>query len=260
MNSSISQLDSSTTEAATRRVGDRTAAQSSTADVSTSPVKAVTFDVNGTLIHSPRMGEIYADVLRRHGIAVAGSEILAVIRDVWQEFSCQQRLGEDRFSTHPEGSRGWWFRFIDRVGEHLGDARPSRFAKTELFERFAQADAWVIYEEVQEVLTALRNRGLRLAVLSNWDDRLPLLLERLELAPYFEAVVYSAAVGVEKPFPAIFQAALDRLDAAPEEVVHVGDRPQEDIEGAEAVGMRALHLARGGSGDLRDLRPLPELL
>lgn len=222
-------------------------------------LRAVTFDVTGTLIHAPRLGEIYAEVLRRHSMEVEPVEARRAVRLVWGEFSCACRLGEDRFSAHPEGCRGWWSSFLERVCQHLEVGRPSPFARAELYDRFGRAEAWEIYTEVPETLDRLRAQGLKLGVVSNWDDRLPRLLERLGLASRFEVVVYSAEVGGEKPFPAIFRRALERLATPAELALHVGDRREEDVEGAQAVGMPALHLdRRDGSGDLADLRPLGE--
>ena len=111
------------------------------------------------------------------------------------------------------------------------------------------------------MLKTLQQKDLKMIVISNWDDRLPELLEELELAQYFETIVFSAAVGVEKPFPAIFERALAALELPAEQVVHIGDRVKEDVEGARAVGMQSIHLDRESeTGDIRDLRPLIELL
>lgn len=220
-------------------------------------VLAVTFDVTGTLIHSPRLGEIYSAVLARHGTAVDGHEVGRVVRLVWQEFQCAQRLGEDRFGRHPGGARGWWGRFLERVCEQMEASPPSRFAQAELFDRFGSPEAWEVYPEVPATLDRLARQGLRLGVISNWDERLPVLLERLGLARRFDVIAYSAAVGSEKPFPAIFRHALARLGVAAESALHVGDRPTDDVEGADGVGMPALHLDRSGAaGDLAELSPL----
>lgn len=225
------------------------------------PVRAISFDINGTLIHSPRLGEVYSQVLGRHGIEVTPQRAYEVVRSVWQEFSCLRRPGEDLFSAHPEGSKGFWYQFIERVCEHLESPPPSPFAKSELFQRFAGPEPWEVFEEVPETLKALQEKGARLVVISNWDDRLPALLEGLGLASFFETIVFSAGVGVEKPFPAIFERALAELDLPPEQVVHIGDRVREDIEGARGVGMQAIHLTRGSDiGDLQDLNSLSEML
>lgn len=221
-------------------------------------IEAVTFDVTNTLIHSPRLGEIYAEVLTRHGIPLNPREARRLVSVVWQELSCSAEPGRDRFSSHPEGERGWWMRFLERICEHLEVPPPSRFAAAELFHRFGSAGAWEVFPEVPEALSALAGAGIRLGVVSNWDHRLPEVLEQLGLARFFDAVVYSSAVGVEKPDGRIFAEALARLGVPAERALHVGDSRLEDVEGAEAVGMRALHLTRGSrAGDLSDLAPLP---
>ncbi len=99
---------------------------------------------------------------------------------------------------------------------------------------------------------------MRLGVVSNWDHRLPTVLEELGLARFFGSVTYSQKAGVEKPDPRIFLQALDELAVEPAATVHVGNSPLEDVEGAVAAGMGALHLLRSGGGDLRDLSSLPE--
>jgi putative hydrolase of the HAD superfamily len=224
-------------------------------------IAAVTFDVTNTLIHSPRLGDLYAEVLGRHGVAVTPAEAARLVREVWQELACRAEPGRDRFTAHPAGPRGWWKRFLERMCEHLEAPPPSPFAAAELFHRFATPEAWEVFPEVPDVLAALRGNGLRLGVVSNWDPRLPDLLEGLRLSPWLDAVVYSSEVGVEKPDPRIFRSALDRLGVAPEAALHVGDGKVEDAEGAAAAGLHALLLDRRGAvGDLRDLAALPGLL
>jgi putative hydrolase of the HAD superfamily len=231
-------------------------------------IRAVTFDVTHTLLHCPRLGEIYSQVLERHGIAVEPCAARRLIGVVWQEFACAAEPGRDRFSCHPDGPRGWWRRFLERFCEHLDTAAPSPFAAAELFHRFSGAAAWEVFDEVPGVLDLLRARGLKLAVISNWDDRLPSLLAQLGLARRFDAVVTSAAVGVEKPDPRIFRQALAQLDVEAGAALHVGDNRLEDVEGALAAGMQALHLDRAGlcrddrpgARRIADLSLLPELV
>jgi len=227
-------------------------------------MEAITFDVTGTLIHAPRLGELYAEVLGRHGVAVGPGEAARLVRQVWQELACRAAPGHDRFTAHPGGPRGWWKRFLERLCEHLGAPPPSPFAAAELFHRFGTPEAWEVYPEVRRTLEELRRMGLRLGVVSNWDPRLPELLAGLGLARYFSAVTYSSAAGVEKPDPRIFRQALAGLGVPPERApwaIHVGDGRLEDFEGATAAGMRALLLdRRRGAGDLSDLSRLPARL
>ncbi|HEY9421528.1 MAG TPA: HAD family hydrolase, partial [Thermoanaerobaculia bacterium] len=158
-------------------------------------VRAVTFDITHTLIHIPRLGEIYSQVLGRHGIAVDPERARRLMVQVWQELACSADPARDRFSSHPEGERGWWRRLLERMCEHLGAPPPSPFAAAELFHRFASADAYEIYPEVPGVLAALRKHGVLLGVVSNWDSRLPKVLDELGLARFFDAVTWSGQVG-----------------------------------------------------------------
>jgi putative hydrolase of the HAD superfamily len=88
-----------------------------------------------------------------------------------------------------------------------------------------------------QALDLLRERGLRLGVVANWDCALPSHLERLGLGGWFDAVITSARAGVAKPDPAIFELAVRELDASPARVLHVGDEPVDE-QGALAAGLR----------------------
>jgi len=218
-------------------------------------VVAVTLDVTGTLIHSPRLAELYSQVLERHGTLIPGSVLEDLIPTVWKELDCRVEGGRDRFGEHPDGATGWWNDYLQRICDYREVPHPGPFAAAELYDRFSQADAWEIYPDVVPALDQLADDGLRLMALSNWDPRLPTILERLGLAERFETVVYSAEVGFEKPHERIFHAALDSLGLRAGSVVHVGDRRLDDVEGATAVGMHALLIdRRHGEGDIADLR------
>jgi putative hydrolase of the HAD superfamily len=109
------------------------------------------------------------------------------------------------------------------------------------------------FPDAAPALAALRERGLALLCVSNWDVSLPEVLERCGLAGALDGVVTSAEVGARKPDPAIFTAALERAGCSADEAVHVGDTVAEDLAGAGAVGIRALHLDRAGGGDIASL-------
>ncbi len=219
-------------------------------------LRAITFDATGTLFHSPRLGRIYSEVLGRHGVEIEARRVEQLVRRVWQEFDCATPMGVDRFSVEQGGARAWWARFLERLCEHAEAPRPSRFAAVELYDRFARADSWELFPDVVATLEELCAGEVELAVVSNWDERLPHLLEELGIARYFSEVVFSAEAGFEKPHPGIFESALARLSLEPEEVLHVGDSRRLDVEGAQAIGMRAVHLGRSGGGEICELAEL----
>lgn len=104
------------------------------------------------------------------------------------------------------------------------------------------------YPDAEPALRGLRDRGLRLVVVSNWDCSLGRVLERCGLAELLDGAVSSAEAGSRKPDPAIFERALELAGCEADEALHVGDTPEEDVEGARAAGIRALLLDRDGSG------------
>jgi putative hydrolase of the HAD superfamily len=106
----------------------------------------------------------------------------------------------------------------------------------------------------RESLARLRAAGLRLGVVSNSDGRVEQALRAAGLRQYFDVVVDSALVGVEKPDPRIFQAALTALGVAPEETLYVGDLYEIDVIGARAAGIEAVLLGCAEAGSYPSCR------
>ena len=117
----------------------------------------------------------------------------------------------------------YWRTYVGRVLARLGSGVPVDSATYALHGAFADPASWAVFPDVPETLAELRSRGLRLGVISNWDSRLPRLLQGLGLDSFFEPVVHSSRVGHEKPSPEIFHEALRQARARPEESIHVGD-------------------------------------
>jgi putative hydrolase of the HAD superfamily len=106
-------------------------------------------------------------------------------------------------------------------------------------------DAWGRSVEADTVaaLRALKERGLRLGIVSNTYQRGPVLRDQLSecgALPYLDVTVFSSDMGLRKPHPSLFQTPLAALGVPPQEAVFVGDSPDADIRGAQAVGMRAV--------------------
>ena len=222
------------------------------------PIRAVTFDLAETLIHAPRLVETYWQVLSRHGHRVKLEDVRREVPRVAQEFSCRVDHRVDRFTSHTKGAEGYWQEYLERLCQRLETTEPSRFAGAELFNRLAHREVWEVYPDVCSTLQRLRDDGLRIGVVSNWDHRLPRLLERLGLHEYFDAVTYSSSCGIEKPHPGIFLHCLKSLGVPAANALHVGDCSIDDVEGAEAAGLRALRIDRSAGGD--HLQPLLDSL
>ncbi|KAF5938281.1 hypothetical protein HYC85_025787 [Camellia sinensis] len=93
--------------------------------------------------------------------------------------------------------------------------------------------------DAEKVFKNLRNAGVKLAVLSNFDTRLRSVLRALECDYGFDVVAVSAEVEAEKPNPTIFIKACELLGVKPEDAVHVGDDRRNDMWGARDVGCNA---------------------
>jgi putative hydrolase of the HAD superfamily len=116
------------------------------------------------------------------------------------------------------------------------------------------------FPDAAPALAGLRQRGLRLVCVSNWDCALPEVLERSGLASHVDGTVTSALAGARKPDPAIFAPALELAGCEPAEALHVGDTAEEDLEGARAAGIRALLIDREGGGDIASLLEIDDHL
>jgi HAD superfamily hydrolase (TIGR01549 family) len=117
------------------------------------------------------------------------------------------------------------------------------------------------YPDAIPALNGLRDRGLRLVAVSNWDCSLPRVLERCKLGEMLDGTVTSAETGLRKPDPGIFRRALELAGCEPEEALHVGDTAEEDVAGARAAGIRPLLIDRGGgSGDIASLEEIDQHL
>ena len=125
-----------------------------------------------------------------------------------------------------------------------------------IYERFSEPRSWLIYDDVIPTLQKLEELGVKLAVVSNWDERLEPLLEQLGLATYFDVIVVSSLVGAHKPDERIFRRAAAELALSPEKILHVGDSWREDVEGARGAGGKAMRIRRSGvekEGDVNSL-------
>lgn len=107
----------------------------------------------------------------------------------------------------------------------------------EVYEYYAHGDAWRLPAGAYETLCDLKDAGVKLAVVSNFDTRLRKLLKDLHVSDMFDAIVVSSEVGHEKPAPEIFKIALDQIGVEASMAVHVGDDETADKAGANAIGL-----------------------
>lgn len=209
----------------------------------------VLFDVGETLV-SPResFGAVYATVLATLGVRLGPADLERGLRAYWAETNLELQPGVDRYGMYPGGEGEYWLRFVEgtlaRTPGAPGDPAIAARAIGPLRDAFRDPSSWLVFDDVVPALSALREAGAKLAIVSNWDSGLPALLERLGLAAWFHAIVVSHLEGMEKPRPELFLRAVERLDGTPGDALHVGDVPGLDEAGAQAAGIASVIVDR----------------
>ena len=225
--------------------------------------KVIFFDAGGTLFRPyPSVGEIYARVALAHGVRVEAAHVEKTFHDQWH-----QRNGMTTLAGLPSEKieREWWYALVRDVFGNLGEFDNFDAFFQELYDVFARAECWRLFEDTVPVLEELKKKGFRLGIISNWDHRLFSIVDQLGLSRYFEHVTASSAVGTAKPGKRIFEAALEAMKAVPQESLHVGDSLEDDFHGATRAGLGAVLLDRhrkayNNVSRIESLLDLPALL
>ena len=196
-----------------------------------------------------------------HHTLVHGGDAARWLDSAWRR---EGRAGTPEATLGPD--HGAVVRFLDHIWDHAREVDPGNERDLDLDRHrevyfatvdqqpaidpaLAEAlyvtapDVWEPYDDTLPVLQALRQHGLRVAMLSNVGYDLRPVVERTGIAPLLDGMVLSQELGVVKPDPRIFEAALDVLDRPAAEVLMVGDAWQDD-GAAAALGIRTLILPR----------------
>jgi len=222
-----------------------------------SMTRAVLFDVDFTLIYpGPTFrGEGYRACCARYGMDVDASRFADAVA------IAAPLLDGERYDAEI------FVAYTRRIIEAMGGAGPTLDAcAREMYEEWAACQHFELYEDVPETLRTLSAAGVRIGLISNSHRCLASFQSHFELEGLIAAAVSSSEHGFMKPHPSIFAAALRLLDVPAEEAVMVGDSVRHDVEGALAVGMRAVLLHRGENPPrapvpvIRSLHELPPLL
>jgi putative hydrolase of the HAD superfamily len=177
-----------------------------------------------------------------------------------------RRAAVERLQRHPEldHDEEVWILFTEQIVRGMGgDSDRAYECAVEMTRAWEHAHNFDIFDDVLPTLALLRGRALKIGLVSNTGRDLGAFVRHHGLD--VDAAVGSGTYGKTKPHPTIFRFALEQLGVAAEDAVMVGDSIEDDIEGARAVGMRALLLDREGrfpevEDKLDDLRALPAAL
>lgn len=113
-----------------------------------------------------------------------------------------------------------------------------------IYAQYGDARHWRIYDDVPEVIAALRAARVPIGVVSDWGHGLEAILLDLAIGGQIDTLVVSSRLGLAKPDAALFQMAIDRLGVGPAGTVHVGDTYVKDVVGARAAGITPVLIDR----------------
>lgn len=210
--------------------------------------EAVFFDVGNTLIHpEPSVAHVCAQVLDSAGHVPDLAAITALMPLVDQYY--EDRYAEDdTFWTTDEGTSSVWVGMYSMMWRELGipEAEAAGLGRA-VYDQFGFASRWAPFPDVVPEFRRLRDAGVKVGIVSNWDSRLSGVLDGIGLGELVDTVVCSASVGIHKPDPRIFGLACERLGVAPAVCAHVGDHLFADVAGARAAGMTPVLIDRSGA-------------
>ncbi|KAG0506087.1 MAG: Phosphoglycolate phosphatase [Candidatus Udaeobacter sp.] len=214
-------------------------------------IRAILFDAADTLFYlTETVGDHYAYVGREVGLDLDAHQLERAFHVAWKQMPRRPAIDGPREND----DKGWWGELVghvfDQVAPSLSEIDRDNFFEV-AYEHFAEAGVWKLYPEVLDVLKQLRER-YQLAVISNFDGRLRLILQNLGISKYFVHVFISSELGADKPSPAIFRRALKEMHLDADEVLHVGDDPERDWKAAKEAGLLVFQLDRP-KNSLREL-------
>ncbi|MHB1162622.1 MAG: HAD family hydrolase [Chloroflexota bacterium] len=219
--------------------------------------RAVLFDAGNTLIHMPRRPEeILRELCGHLGVSIGLEEAHEACRRS-EQYYVRHYLGY-------AGDQGeFWHRYHGEALRCLGVGDPTGEKAAYLSHGFGWVGVWQPYPEAAEVCRGLLGMGLRLGVVSNGSITVSDLLSQAGLLPFFEFVIASQSLGIQKPDPRVFATALERMGLDPQEALYVGDLYEVDVLGARGAGLAAVLIDRRGGGaglDCPVIRSLEELI
>jgi REG-2-like HAD superfamily hydrolase len=209
-------------------------------------IKLVTFDFTNTIGRVlGGVGYQYATIAKIYGVQVDVDKLNASFPVMWKE---QNTKYPNFGQMQAVSSYKWWADMVKGCFHLAGctenDDKLSPISR-HLYAHFKTAAAWEVSPDVRPTLESLQKSGLKLGIISNFDERLDQVLTSLALIHYFDFVFTSMREQLCKPDPRIFQRALLHAKVDPSDALHVGDNFELDYSVARAVGMKAVLHVKG---------------
>lgn len=201
------------------------------------------FDATGTLFETREsIGTVYARRAAPHGVELPSWRLDDAFRRILA--SAPPRVFPDAKADEIAELEFQWWRAVVRSSFLAADStvKFDNFGAffEQLYAYYESADAWTLRPGSGDLLRELKRREFRTGVVSNFDQRLPIILQALEINDFLDVVMIPARCRIEKPDRRIFAAALETLELPAGSVVYVGDDPEKDRAAGARAGMQCL--------------------
>ncbi|XP_013887490.1 haloacid dehalogenase-like hydrolase domain-containing protein 3 isoform X3 [Austrofundulus limnaeus] len=208
------------------------------------PLRWVLWDVKDTLMEVlGSAGKQYCKEAEKLGLSLCHAEVDAAFERVYRDYSCRYpNYGKSQGLT----GQTWWMKVVkDTLSQcRVQDPMVLNTVANNAYWNFRNATNWKIYPDAKPALERCSSLGLKLGVVSNFDDRLEEVLRSCGLLSYFSFVISSEEAGVAKPSPDIFVQALQRCGTSADNVAHVGDHFVNDYLASGSAGIHGILLDR----------------
>jgi FMN phosphatase YigB (HAD superfamily) len=209
--------------------------------ISHTNIKAIFFDLDGTLRHSvPSGGEVFTDYVKTMGLQVNEEARLRALR--WEHFYWASSVDlRDDLLAHSGETEKFWIEYSRRRLIALG--APEEWAlqfapKVSVHMGEVYKPESVVPEDVRRTLPQLKESGYVLGVISNRDKPFHDVLQDHGISEFFDFSLAAGEVNIFKPDPGVFEHGLQRVNLSAGEVMYVGDNYYADVVGARNAGLQ----------------------
>ncbi len=223
-------------------------------------VRGIIFDAVGTILRpAPPFPVIYQAAARRFGVELEQDAIFAKFvtalgaSDIYDRDVLQYRDSEQR-------ERDRWFAIVSNVFADFVSGAELDALFEELFSHYGRPESWQLFADVPDCWRALRQRGYRVGIGSNYDSRLQTVVAGQPPLDENDGLFISSLVGYRKPAREFYDAIARAWELRPEQLLMIGDDRLNDYQGALDAGWHSIFLDRDSKqSELRGLRSLTEL-
>ncbi|XP_072309005.1 haloacid dehalogenase-like hydrolase domain-containing protein 3 [Eucyclogobius newberryi] len=218
-------------------------------------LKWVLWDVKDTLLKVRfSVGEQYCREAERMGLSLNPVAVNSAFRQAYKSYS-------SRYPNYGIGQglngHSWWTAVVKDTFSLCGvqDSALLQTLSNSLYHNFCNAQNWEVFNDSKKVLEGCSSLGLKLGVVSNFDNRLETILKSCDLLSHFSFLITSEQAGVAKPSLLIFEQALQKCGVSAAQVAHVGDHYINDYLSSRTLGIHGFLLDRDNKYDRSEVVP-----